>query len=90
MTDGRIVVRDPAPLGDPNLDEALAGLAGLREVPVAKWMADLPSGFVGRLLYPSTLCDAATVAAAQPRWPPRPGRKTSAMPWLSRPPSSAR
>jgi hypothetical protein len=44
--DGRIVVRDPAPLGDPNLDEALARLTGLREVPVAKWMADIPAGSV--------------------------------------------
>jgi hypothetical protein len=26
VADGRIVVRDSAPLGDPNLDEALAGL----------------------------------------------------------------
>jgi hypothetical protein len=29
VADGRIVVRSPAPLGDPDLDEALAGLAAL-------------------------------------------------------------
>src|SRR5579859_7390297 len=46
VTDGRILVRDPAPLGDPNLDEALAGLAALRGVPVGEWMAGIPAGFV--------------------------------------------
>jgi hypothetical protein len=43
---GQIVVRDPSPLGDANLDEALAGLAALRAVPAAQWMADIPAGFV--------------------------------------------
>ena len=46
VADGQIIVRDPAPLGDPNLDEALAGLADLRAVPVADWMADMPSSFL--------------------------------------------
>jgi Golgi phosphoprotein 3 (GPP34) len=46
VADGQIVVRDPSPLGDPNLDEALAGLAALRAVPAAEWMADIPAGFV--------------------------------------------
>ncbi len=46
VTDGRIFVRDPAPLGDQNLDEALTGLAALRGVPVGEWMADIPAGFV--------------------------------------------
>lgn len=43
--DGQIIVRNPAPLGDPNLDEALAGLAAVRAVPVADWMADIPAGW---------------------------------------------
>jgi Golgi phosphoprotein 3 (GPP34) len=34
VTDGRIVVRDPAPLGDPNLDAELARLAASRGIPV--------------------------------------------------------
>ena len=46
VTDGRIFVRDPAPLGDPNLDAALTGLAASRRVPVGEWMADVPAGFV--------------------------------------------
>jgi hypothetical protein len=46
VVDGQIVVRDPSPLGDPNLDEALAGLAAVRAVPAAQWMADSPAGFV--------------------------------------------
>jgi hypothetical protein len=46
VTDGRIFVRDPAPLGDPNLDEALTGLAAVRGVPVGEWMADGPAGLV--------------------------------------------
>lgn len=46
VADGQIIVRDPAPLGDPNLDEALAGLAALRSVPVTDWMAESPEGFV--------------------------------------------
>jgi hypothetical protein len=46
VTDGRILVRDPAPLGDPNLDEALTGLATVRGVPVKEWMADGPAGLV--------------------------------------------
>ncbi len=46
VADGQIVVRDPSPLGDANLDEALAGLAALRAVPAAQWMADIPAGFV--------------------------------------------
>jgi hypothetical protein len=46
VTDGRILVRDPTPLGDPNLDAALTGLAALRGVPVGEWMADIPAGFV--------------------------------------------
>ncbi len=46
VTDGRIFVRDPAPLGDQNLDEALTGLAALRGVPVGEWMADIPADFV--------------------------------------------
>jgi len=45
VADGHIVVRDPSPLGDPNLDEALAGLAALRATPAAEWMADMPAGF---------------------------------------------
>jgi Golgi phosphoprotein 3 (GPP34) len=39
VADGQIIVRNPSPLGDPNLDEALAGLAAVRAVPVAEWMA---------------------------------------------------
>jgi hypothetical protein len=46
VADGQVIARDPAPLGDPNLDEALAGLAALRAVPVADWMTDIPAGFV--------------------------------------------
>ena len=46
VADGHIAVRDPSPLGDPNLDEALAGLAALRAIPAAEWMADMPAGFV--------------------------------------------
>jgi hypothetical protein len=46
VADGQIIVRDPAPLGDPNLDEALAGLAASRAVPVERWMTDIPAGFV--------------------------------------------
>jgi hypothetical protein len=46
VTDGRIFVRDPAPLGDPNLDEALTGLAAMRGVPVGQWMAEGPAGLV--------------------------------------------
>jgi len=51
VADGRIFVRDPAPLGDPNLDaaltwSALTGLAGSRGVPVGEWMQDIPAGFV--------------------------------------------
>jgi Golgi phosphoprotein 3 (GPP34) len=46
VTDGRIFVRDPAPLGDPNLDAALTGLAALRGVPVGEWMRDFPAGFI--------------------------------------------
>ena len=46
MTNGRIFVRDPAPLGDPNLDAALTGLAASRGVPAGEWMADVPAGFV--------------------------------------------
>jgi Golgi phosphoprotein 3 (GPP34) len=46
VADGQIIVRDPAPLGDPNLDEALAGLTALRAVPVADWMADNRVGFL--------------------------------------------
>jgi hypothetical protein len=46
VADGQIVVRDSSPLGDPNLDEALTVLAALRAVPAAKWMADIPAGFV--------------------------------------------
>ena len=46
VTDGRIFVRDPAPLGDPNLDAALTGLAASRGVPAGEWMADVPAGFV--------------------------------------------
>jgi hypothetical protein len=43
LTDGRIFVRDPAPLGDPNLDGALSGLAAMPGVPVGEWMADGPA-----------------------------------------------
>ena len=43
---GQITVLDPGPLGDANLDEALAGLAAVRAVPVAQWMTDIPAGFV--------------------------------------------
>lgn len=43
---GGIFVRDPAPPGDPNLDEALTGLAASRGVPVGEWMADIPAGIV--------------------------------------------
>jgi Golgi phosphoprotein 3 (GPP34) len=46
IADGQIVVRNPSPLGDPNLDEALAALAAVRTVPVAQWMADSRGGFV--------------------------------------------
>lgn len=46
VADGQIVVRDPRPLGDPNLDEALAGLAAVHAVPAAEWMAGIPAGFV--------------------------------------------
>lgn len=46
VTDGRILVRNPAPLGDPNLDEALTGLAAVGGVPVGEWMAGIPAGFV--------------------------------------------
>jgi hypothetical protein len=46
VTDGRIFVRDPAPLGDLNLDEALTGLAAMRGAPVGEWMADGPAGLV--------------------------------------------
>jgi hypothetical protein len=46
VADGHIVVRDPSPLGDPNLDEALAELAALRAIPAAECMADMPAGFV--------------------------------------------
>lgn len=46
VADGQIVVRDPSPLGDPSLDEALAGLTALHAVPAAEWMADSPAGFV--------------------------------------------
>jgi len=46
VADGQIVVRNPSPLGDPTLDEALAGLAAVRAVPVAEWMARSPARFV--------------------------------------------
>jgi hypothetical protein len=46
VADGQIAVRNPSPLGDANLDEALAGLAEVRAVPVAEWMKDFPAGFV--------------------------------------------
>jgi Golgi phosphoprotein 3 (GPP34) len=46
VADGQIVVRNPSPLGDANLDEALAGLAAVRAVPAAQWMAGSPAGFV--------------------------------------------
>jgi hypothetical protein len=46
VADGQIVVRDPRPLGDANLDEALAGLAARPAAPVAEWMAGGPAGFV--------------------------------------------
>jgi hypothetical protein len=46
VADGQIVVRNPSPLGDANLDEALAGLAAVRAVPAAQWMARSPAGFV--------------------------------------------
>jgi hypothetical protein len=46
VADGQIIVRDLSPLGDPNLDEALAGLAAVRAVPAAEWMAGIPAGFV--------------------------------------------
>jgi len=46
VADGQIVVRDPRPLGDANLDEALAGLAARRAAPVAEWMGGGPAGFV--------------------------------------------
>jgi hypothetical protein len=45
VAEGQVVVRDPRPLGDPNLDEALAGLAAVRAVPAAEWMARMPAGF---------------------------------------------
>jgi len=41
VADGHIVMRDPSPLGDPALDEALAGLAAVRATPAAEWMADM-------------------------------------------------
>ena len=46
VADERIVVRDPAPLGDPSLDEALAGLVASRGAPVGAWMRDTPPRFV--------------------------------------------
>jgi hypothetical protein len=46
VADGQIAVRNPGPLGDPDLDEALAGLAAASTVPAAQWMADMPAGFV--------------------------------------------
>jgi hypothetical protein len=46
VADGQIAVRNPGPLGDPNLDEALAGLASARTVPAAQWMAGIPAGLV--------------------------------------------
>ena len=49
VADGQLVVRNPSPLGDANLDEALAELAGLaavHAVPAAQWMARSPAGFV--------------------------------------------
>lgn len=46
VADGQVIVRDPAPLGDPDLDKALAGLAASGAVPVADWMAKIPAGFV--------------------------------------------
>jgi hypothetical protein len=46
VADGQIVVRNPSPLGDANLDAALAALAAVRAVPVAQWMADFPAGYV--------------------------------------------
>jgi hypothetical protein len=49
VVDGKIVVRDPAPLGDPDLDPQLAGLSALSlpgGVPVGDWMRDTPAGFV--------------------------------------------
>ena len=47
VADERIVVRDPAPLGDPSLDADLAGLAVTRGgTPVGEWMRDTPPRFV--------------------------------------------
>jgi Golgi phosphoprotein 3 (GPP34) len=46
VADGQIIVRNPSPLGDANLDEALAGLAAVRAVPAAQWIASSPAGFV--------------------------------------------
>jgi hypothetical protein len=46
VADGQIAVRNPSPLGDANLDEELAGLAAVRAVPVAEWMAGGRAGFV--------------------------------------------
>jgi Golgi phosphoprotein 3 (GPP34) len=47
VTDGQIVVRDSAPLGDPSLDADLAGLAVTRGgTPVGEWMRDTPPRFV--------------------------------------------
>jgi Golgi phosphoprotein 3 (GPP34) len=48
---GRIAVLDPAPTGDPLLDEALASMAGRRREPTAKaWVALDRSGHVERFL----------------------------------------
>ena len=46
VADERIVVRDPAPLGDPDLDGDLAGLVASRGAPVGEWMRDTPPLFV--------------------------------------------
>jgi hypothetical protein len=46
IADGQIAVRNASPLGDANLDEALAGLAAAHEVPAAQWMERSPAGFV--------------------------------------------
>ncbi|HEY1626452.1 MAG TPA: GPP34 family phosphoprotein [Streptosporangiaceae bacterium] len=46
VADERIVVRDPAPLGDQFLDEALAGLVASRGAPAGEWMRDTPPRFV--------------------------------------------
>jgi hypothetical protein len=48
---GRIVVLDPAPTGDPLLDDALASMTGGRREPTAKaWVARHRPGLVGRYL----------------------------------------